>query len=122
MALNNRKLVKIAKTIIKTIINLFEIMRCSIPDNASKNEMRLFKKWAKIGTKMFLDLIYRIETQIPNKIAPKIPPKLWQIPNKMEEIKMAKVKFFNSKLNRLKKMPLNKNSSIIGDKITTAKK
>ena len=63
-----------------------------------------------------------METQVPNKIAPKIPPKLWQIPNNNEEIKMAKVKFFNSKLNLLKKIPLNNDSSIIGDKITTVKK
>ena len=35
-----------------------------------------------------------MDTQIPNNIAPKIPPKLWQIPNNIEESKMDKVCLF----------------------------
>ena len=63
-----------------------------------------------------------METQIPNKIAPKIPPKLWHTPNKTEEIKIAKVTLSNSLLNLLKNIPRNNVSSIIGDKITTVNK
>ncbi len=63
-----------------------------------------------------------MDTQIPNRIAPKIPPKLWQSPNKVEVIKIAKVRLFRPLLNLLKNIPLNKITSIIGDNITMVKK
>ena len=63
-----------------------------------------------------------MDTQIPNRIAPKIPPKAWQIPNKMELIKIAKVMLFNPLLNLLKNIPLNKVSSMIGDNMSMVKK
>ena len=43
-------------------------------------------------------------------------------PNNIEESKMDKVRLSKTILNLLRKIPLNKNSSIIGDKITTDKK
>ena len=57
IALNRTKLETIAKTIIAKITTRFPWMKFSIPLNARRNEIRLFKKWANIGTKMFLDLI-----------------------------------------------------------------
>ena len=63
-----------------------------------------------------------MDTQIPNRIAPKIPPKLWQMPNKMELNKIAKEILFSALLNLPKNIPLNKISSIIGDNMTMVRK
>ena len=57
MALNKTIFETNAKIIIRIMTNKFPWIWHSTPLNAIKNEMRLFKKWAKIGTRIFLDLI-----------------------------------------------------------------
>ena len=51
-----------------------------------------------------------------------MPPNPWHNPNNMEVIIIANVKLFNSLLNTLRNIPLNRSSSMIGDKITTVMK
>ena len=51
-----------------------------------------------------------------------MPPNPWHNPNNMEVIIIANVKLFNSLLNTLRNIPLNRISSMTGDKMTTVMK
>ena len=73
----------------------------------------MFKKWAKIGTRIFDVFKYNITIQIPKTNAENIPPNSWEIPNRNDETKIATVSEKYS-LILLKIIPLNNSSSTIG--------
>ena len=75
---------------------------------------RLFKKCAKIGTKILSVFRYKIAMHIANMNAEVIEPKVWREANNREVIKIANFVGTNN-FNLFNITPLNISSSQIGD-------
>ena len=103
----------IARTETQPTTRLFLNMTLEASNVKMISAKKLFRKCANIGTSILFDFRYKIHMQQAKTMADIMLPKLWNAPNKKEDIIIANDNG-TINLNLFKNSPLNSNSSDIG--------